>query len=144
MLVVSLVTLVAWPIIGIMLDKWGRAPVIALALISTGAGFCLMGLTENPFSPMIYLYSCLVGIGFSASTAGATTLAADASPKPLLGSILGGLVTMQPIGAFFFLAIGGYLFDYWGYWGPFLIKGAVNLVCGVWVFAVRKGIASHK
>ena len=44
-----------------------------------------------------------------ASIAGANTLAADASPPGMIGGILGGLNTMQPIGVLFFLGLGGYL-----------------------------------
>jgi MFS family permease len=140
MLTMGLVSLVVWPIIGILLDRWGRTPVIILSGFSAGAGFCLIAVTPNPFSPMMYLYVTLLGVGFAAASAGANALAADAAPKPLLGSILGGLHTMQPLGAFIFLQAGGFLFDWLGYWSAFALKGIADLALALWIFAIRKQI----
>jgi MFS family permease len=144
LLVMSFVTMVVWPFIGILLDRWGRVQVMVTGLISAGVGFCLIGATENPFSPMIFVYVCLLGVGFSATQASANALASDASPKQMLGSILGGLNTMQPLGALFFLQAGGFIFDNLGYWSAFVLKGVADLICGLWIFAVRKGITVPK
>jgi MFS family permease len=88
----------------------------------------------------MYLYASLVGIGFGGATVGATALTADASPRPLLGSILGGLNTMQPLGVLILLQVGGFLMDKLGYWAPFALKGITDVVCAGWIFAVRKRI----
>jgi MFS family permease len=144
MMVFALVSLITWPIIGILLDRWGRVPVIITSAITGGLAFCLIAATEDPFSPMMYLYVCLMGIGFSAASGGANALAADASPRPLLGSIIGGLHTMQPVGAFIFLQVGGFLFDRLGYWSPFAFKGIADLACGLWILAIRKDIVIPK
>jgi MFS family permease len=140
MLVMALVSLVTWPIIGILLDRWGRVPVIITALISAGSGFCLIAATKNPFSPMVYLYVTMLGVGFAAASAGANALAADAAPKPLLASIIGALHMMQPIGSLIFLQMGGFLFDWLGPWSAFALKGVADLALGLWIFAVRKSI----
>jgi MFS family permease len=144
MLVMSVVSIASNPIIGILLDRWGRVPVIIIGLISAGIGFCLMALTNNPFSPLMFFYICLTGVGFPAAALGAITFASDNSPRPLLGSILGGLNTMQPIGVLFFLQAGGFLFDKLGYWTPFLLKGAANLACGLWILGIKKRIAASQ
>lgn len=144
MLVMSLTTLISHPIVGILLDRLGRTPIIIAGLLSAGGGLCLIAATQNPFSPMMFFYVTLMGIGFSAASVGAITLASDASPKPLLGSILGGLNTMQPIGVLIFLQVGGFLFDELGYWTPFALKGIADLICGVWIIAARKGIVVLK
>jgi len=140
LLTMSVVTLFAWPPIGILLDKWGRTPVILLSIASTSLGYFLIAATENPFSLPMYFYLSLIGIGFSAATTGATALAADASPKHLLGSIMGGMNALQSIGTLVFLQAGGIMLDEFGYWSPFLMKGIVNTACGIWVLKVRKGI----
>ena len=88
----------------------------------------------------MYLFISLTVIGLAGTMAGSKTLASEASPKPLLGSVLGGLNTMQPIGVLLFLQVGGFLFDRVGYGAPFVLKGLANLVCGLWIFAVRKGL----
>jgi len=91
---------------------------------------------------IIYVNAGLIGIGFAGAVTGANTLASDASPKPILGSIMGGLNTMQPIGVLFFLQVGGYLFDKVGYWGPFALKGIADVICGLWILSVRKRLTA--
>jgi DHA1 family tetracycline resistance protein-like MFS transporter len=90
----------------------------------------------------------LVAFGIAGSIAGANTMATDVSPKALVGSILGGLNTMQPIGMLFFLQIGGYLFDVLGPGWAFGLKGVANLVLAIWLFTARGKInadlAEHK
>ncbi len=142
LLVMSVVTMFAWPIIGILLDKWGRAQVMILGLFFAGAGMSLIALTKNPFTTPMYLYTSMMGVGFSAATGSASALTADASPKPLLGSVMGGLNAMQPLGAFIFLFLGGLSFDKLGYWGPFALKGIVDILCGIWVLAIKGKIAT--
>jgi MFS family permease len=99
-----------------------------------------MALTENPFSPALYIFASMIGIGFAGAVTGSNTLASDASPKAMLGSIMGGLNTMQPIGVLIFLQVGGLLFDKVGYWGPFALKGIADVICGLWILSVRKRI----
>ena len=82
----------------------------------------------------------LVGCSVCGAVVGSSALAADASPPPLVGSTLGGLNTMAQVGLIFFLAIGGVLFDKVGPGGVFLVKGAANIVVGIYIFAVRKKI----
>jgi hypothetical protein len=77
------------------------------------------------------------------SIAGANTLAADNSPPGMVGSILGGLNTMQPVGVLFFLGLGGYLFDAFGPGWAFGLKGAASLMLGIWVFAVRGNLMAE-
>jgi len=74
---------------------------------------------------------------------GSSALTADASPKGLVGSALGGLNTMAQIGMIFFLASGGLLFDKVGPWGVFLTKGIANIVVGLYIFTIRKKIRIH-
>lgn len=143
MLVGAIVTLVAYWGIGILLDRWGRVQVMIAGCLATGAGFCLIAATQNPFSLTIYFYVCLISVGFSAATLGATTLAMDVSPKPLVGSILGGLNSMQPIGVLFFLQISGYLYDKVGYWTPWALKGGADLILCIWLMMIKGRIETE-
>jgi MFS family permease len=144
MLVMSVASMAAYPIMGVLLDRWGRVPVLVMTLIGAGVGFGLMALTKNPFSATMYFSVSLAAVGFGGASLASTTLAADASPKPLLGSILGGLNTMQPIGFLFFLQLGGFLYDSLGAWGPFAMKAILDGGCGLWILAIRKGIVIPK
>jgi MFS family permease len=138
MLVMTFATFFSFPVVGVLLDRIGRIPVLIATLIIGGTGYCLMAMTENPFSPVLYIFACMIGIGFAGAVTGANTLASDASPKPILGSVMGGLNTMQPIGVLIFLQLGGFLFDKVGPWGPFALKGIADVACGLWILSVRK------
>jgi MFS transporter, DHA1 family, tetracycline resistance protein len=148
MIIMSVVTFIAFPFIGIMLDKWGRLPTIILTLISGGIGLVMIAAGPGPFAGLTYGAVVLAGIGIAGSIAGANTMASDVSPKALIGSILGGLNTMQPIGMLFFLQLGGYLFDVLGPGWAFGLKGAANLLLAIWLFIAKGNInndlAEHK
>jgi MFS family permease len=104
----------------------------------------LISVSPSPFSPILYLAVLLAGVGMAGSIAGANTLATDASPKGMVGSILGGVNTMQPIGALFFIGAGGYLFDKMGPGWAFGLKGVANLVLFIWVFTVKGAINAER
>lgn len=103
----------------------------------------LLALSPNPFSGLVYCAVIFIAIGMAGSIAGANTLAADNSPPGMVGSILGGLNTMQPVGVLFFLGLGGYLFDAFGPGWAFGLKGAASLMLGIWVFAVRGNLMAE-
>jgi MFS family permease len=140
MMVMSVVGLICFPIAGILLDRWGRVPTIILALISGAVGMLFFAIAPNPFSTLLYPGVILISFGMAGGIAGANTLASDASPKGMVGSILGGLNTMQPIGVLFFLAVGGYLFDKLGPGWAFALKGIATLILSAWMFMVKGSI----
>jgi MFS family permease len=140
MIIMGVFSLLAFPVVGILLDKWGRVQTIILALFAGGIGMIILAVCPNPFSGLVYLAVVLAAFGMAGSIAGANTLAADASPPGMLGGIMGGLNTMQPIGVLFFLGLGGYLFDKFGPGWAFGLKGVGTIVLAVWVFMVKDGI----
>jgi len=143
MMVMGVLSMVCFPIVGIMLDKWGRVPVIILATSGSAAGMILLFFCPNPFSPLVYPAAVLCAFGMAGAIAGANTLATDVSPKAMVGSIMGGLNTMQPIGVLFFLGVGGYLFDVLGPGWAFLLKGAASAILFIWLLAVKNSITSE-
>ena len=142
MIVMGIVSFVAFPVIGILLDKWGRVPTIILCLIVGGIGLLVMAASPSPFTGLIFFAVALAGFGMAGSVVGANTLATNASPKDMIGSILGGLNTMQPLGVFFFLLLGGYLFDTLGPGWAFGLKGAANLILAAWMFMFKNPITA--
>jgi MFS family permease len=140
MMVMSVATLIAFPILGVMLDKWGRVPTIILALMSGAIAMFLLAASPNPFSPLVYGAMLFASVGMAGAIAGANTLASDASPKGMVGSILGGLNTMQPIGILFFVGLGGYLFDAFSPGWAFGVKGSASLMLCIWMFVMRDRI----
>ena len=144
MMVMGTFTLIAFPVFGILLDRWGRVPTIILSLFLGGMGFIFIARSPTPFlSTSTFLGVILVGCSVCGAVVGSSALTADASPQGLVGSALGGLNTMAQIGMIFFLASGGLLFDKLGPWGVFLTKGITNIVVGLYIFAIRKKIRIH-
>jgi len=143
MIIMGVFSFLIMSVIGVLTDRWGRVPTILLSLLLGGVGLILMGVSPNPFSGLIFLAIILAGFGMSGAIVGANTLAADASPKGLVGSILGGLNTMQPIGVLFFVAVGGYLFDALGPGWAFGVKGGATLTLFIWVFIVKGRITEE-
>lgn len=137
MMVMSVAALVSFPVSGILVDKWGRVPTIILALISGAAAMLMLAASPTPFSPLVFAAMVFASLGMAGAMTGANTLASDASPRGMVGSILGGLNTMQPVGILFFVGLGGYLFDAFGPGFAFGIKGIASLILGLWIFVIR-------
>ncbi|MCK5186839.1 MAG: MFS transporter, partial [Deltaproteobacteria bacterium] len=140
LMVSSLFRLVSFYALGIMLDRIGRTPVLIATLLLAGIGYILIAVVVNPFSNGMFVYVCLLGFGKNGAIVAANTLASDAAPKPMRGSILGGLNTIGALGIIFFLQACGYLFDNLSYQSPFLFKGAFNVLFGIWVWNARDRI----
>ena len=141
LMVGSIFRLISFPAVGVLLDRVGRTPVLIATLIMGGVGYLMIATVENPFSYLMVLYICLLGLGKNGAIVAVNTLASDAAPKPLRGSILGGLNTLGTLGIILFLQAGGYLFDNISHQSPFLFKGVVNLLFGIWVWRVRTRVS---
>ena len=144
MIVMSMAAFFAFPLVGMMLDRWGRIQTVILTFLMGGVGLVLLGISSSPFSILTLGAVVLIGTGFAGAVTGTNTLATDASPKHLVGSVLGGLNTMQPIGVIFFQQLGGYLFDVLGPGWIFGIKGVANIVLAAWLLFVRKSIVMEE
>lgn len=140
MIVLSVISFISFPVIGVLLDRWGRTKTIILSLFMGGIGMVMLGFCNNPFTGLVFFCVVLIAFGMPGAIAGANTLASDAAPKEMVGTILGGLNTMQPIGVLFFLIVGGFLFDKFGPGWVFGLKGAGTLALCLWIFIIRKKI----
>jgi MFS family permease len=141
MMAFSFASFFSFPVIGILLDKWGRVPTLILSLACGGVGMVLLSICPDPFSGLVYGAVILISFGIAGSITGANTLASDASPPGMVGTVLGGLNTMQPIGIMFFVGIGGYLFDTIGPGWAFAVKGVANLFLGIWIFLIKDRVS---
>ncbi len=143
MMVMGVVSFLAFPLIGIMLDKKGRMPTIMFCVLLAGIGMLLLAAAPSPFSALCFVAAACAGIGLSGSIAGANTLAIDAAPITMMGSIMGGLNTMQPIGMLFFLGMGGYLFDSIAPAAAFVLKGSANILLLIWLFTIKDAVTKE-
>jgi MFS family permease len=142
-MIMGVVSLFAFPFIGIMIDKKGRMPAIIFSMICASLGMLLLAIAPGPFSPICFVAAIFAGIGMAGSIAGANTLAMDASPITLMGAVMGGLSTMQPIGILFFLGLGGVLYDSIGPGAAFALKGIASVLLLIWLFAIRNAVTQE-
>jgi len=140
LIIMGVVSLLAYPVIGIMLDKKGRMFTIIISMFIASAGLLLFALAPNPFHPLCFIGAVFAGIGMSGSIAGTNTLAIDAAPITMMGAIMGGMNTMQPVGILFFLALGGLLFDKVSPEAAFAFKGIATLLLALWLFMIKDGV----
>ncbi len=140
MITLSITVLFVFPVIGILLDKVGRIPVIIVALFSGVIGMFLLAFVTDPFSVTSSVAAAFVGIGMAGAIAGPNALAADMAPRGRVGAVLGGLNTLAPAGSLFFLGVGGLLFDNFGPVWAFGIKGAATLALLIWMLARKTAI----
>ena len=149
MIIMSVVTFIAFPFVGIMLDKWGRLSTIILTLVSGGIGLVIIGSGPGPFAGLTYVAVVLVGFGIAGSHCrrqhhGNRCFSQGA------GGVYSGWAQHHAAHwhAVFSPGRGGYLFDVLGPGWAFGLKGAANLVLAIWLFMARKSInndlAEHK
>jgi MFS family permease len=138
--VMMIVSVCSNPILGPMIDRFGRVPIIILGLLSGTIGFILLAVLENPFTRLLWLPVTLIGAAGGSVAIASNALCADAAPRPLLGTVMGGKNTMAPIGTIIFLQLAGFLFDKFGPSGAFLFKAAINFAALAWILLVRKGV----
>ena len=132
--------LVAAPIWGILIDKWGRMPTLSLSLLLTAIGFGFMGFIVDPFSGLTKLCVIFCGIGQIGLMISSTTLAIDLAPPKIMGSVLGGFNTLGAMGIFVVGNISGFLFDSVSYASPFILTGIVSFLVFLWAVIVYKKI----
>lgn len=112
---------VAW-----LADRFDRRTIIACAvgLWSAMTGFC--GLAGS-FGTLL-LARVGVGVGEAGGTAPAYSLVSDVVPAEKRASVFAVLNTSVPAGVFVGFLIGGWVSEYYGWRGAFLLLGAIGIV----------------
>ncbi|HEV3474735.1 MAG TPA: MFS transporter, partial [Actinomycetota bacterium] len=75
------------PVIGGLLDRWGRRPVLLAGCLLLAAGVALDSFTTG--TPLLTAGLVLVGIGWSAAYVGSTTVISDSTSAAERGGALG-------------------------------------------------------
>jgi MFS family permease len=129
----ALFIVIGAPFTGILLDKWGRKPVLLIGLTVFGlagtAGFALNSLTT------ILVSRAILGLAVAGVMSGFTTLITDYFSGPRLNQFLGYQGAFIGLGGVISFIVAGFLVDVgWRY--PFLIHlFAFFILLGV-LFAV--------
>ncbi|MHA2388104.1 MAG: MFS transporter [Candidatus Hodarchaeales archaeon] len=120
------------PIIGVIVDKWGRKNLILITTVLYGiagsAGFFLTSLEA------IIVSRALLGIAVAGIMTTATTLIADYYQGEQRNKVMGYQGSFLAYGGIIFLLVGGFLASI-GWQFPFLIYSlAFLLVPGIWIY----------
>ncbi|MHA2399487.1 MAG: MFS transporter [Promethearchaeota archaeon] len=120
------------PVMGVIVDKWGRKNLIFITTIIYGitgsAGFFLDSLEA------IIVSRALLGVAVAGIMTTATTLIADYSQGEHRNTVMGYQASFLAFGGIIFLILGGFLANI-GWQFPFLIYlMALPLVPGIWLY----------
>jgi hypothetical protein len=124
------------PVAGALIDRYHRLACVVAALLLGALGYTLLGLQEQPFSPLGYAGCVLVGIGQMSVILSVTGLLGQETPLDVRGSVIGLAGLCGSLGILATSLAGGYLFDYWRISGPIILVGVANLAAFCFALAV--------
>ena len=124
------------PVAGALIDRFHRLACVVAALLLGAVGYTLLGLQDQPFSPVGYLGCVLVGIGQMSVILSVTGLLGQETPLDVRGSVIGLAGFCGSLGILITSLAGGFLFDYWRISGPIILVGLANLAAFVFALVV--------
>ena len=124
------------PVAGWLIDRYHRLACVVAALFLGALGYTLLGLQDQPFSPLGYVGCVLVGIGQMSVILSVTGLLGQETPLDVRGSVIGLAGLCGSLGILLTSLAGGYLFDYWKISGPIILVGMANLAAFVFALLV--------
>lgn len=117
---------IASPFMGKLADKIGRKPLILLALISfTLANIGFLFATSAFYFVVVRTLEGLLTAGLFPASMG---IVADIAPPQKKAKWVGMIMGAYSIGFIFGPAVGGLLYDQWGFALPFIISAVVAVV----------------
>ncbi len=122
----ALAQLVASPFMGTLADKFGRRPLILVAL----AAFMLanVGYLIAQSTLMFILVRALAGALTAGLFPAAMGVVADLVPEDRRAQWIGMVMGGYGAGLIFGPVLGGFLYDGWGFAAPFVISGVLGLM----------------
>ena len=124
------------PVAGLLIDRFHRLACVVAALLLGAVGYTLLGLQDQPFSPVGYVGCVLVGMGQMSVILSVTGLLGQETPLDVRGSVIGLAGFCGSLGILITSLAGGYLFDYWRISGPIILVGLANLAAFVFALMV--------
>ena len=124
------------PVAGALIDRYHRLACVVVALFLGALGYTLLGLQDQPFSPLGYAGCVLVGIGQMSVILSVTGLLGQETPLDVRGSVIGLAGLCGALGILTTSVAGGYLFDNWKVSGPIILVGMANLAAFAFALSV--------
>ena len=130
----SLTSIVAAPFMGSLADRFGRRPLLLGSLASYVAAFTgyLLATTTGTFFIIRTLAGALTA-GFGPAAMG---IVADTAPENERAQWIGVVAGGSSIGWIVGPALGGMLYDAWGYAAPFMVSVVIAIVALIAAFIV--------
>lgn len=131
----ALLIAIAAPFFGVLLDHWGRKPILIFSVLLYGlsgtAGYFLQTLSS------ILISRALLGLAVAGIMSGFTTLVADYFKGPERNAFMGYQAGVMGFGGVTFLLLGGLLADV-GWRFPFLVYLFAFIVLPGVLFAITE------
>jgi MFS family permease len=122
----SLSAVAARPVVGWLVDNWGRKPVLL-------AGAAVFGLSPAIYAVLGSLWPFLIvrvfhGVGIAAFTTAYTTLVADLAPAERRGEAIGLSGVTNNLGMLVAPAVGAWTVSQWGYGVHLALSAGITAV----------------
>ncbi|MCY4477155.1 MAG: MFS transporter [Gammaproteobacteria bacterium] len=111
-----------------ILDRIDRVAGIAIAMFLAACGYLSMPFFPDPISNWMFLGAALIGMGEMCAQLSAIALIGKEAPVRGRGSVIGLFSFFGALGIMGSGVFGGWLFDHWESYGPFVMVGCGNVV----------------
>ena len=111
-----------------ILDRIDRVAGIAIAMFLAACGYLAMPLFPDPISNWMFLGAALIGMGEMCAQLSAIALIGKEAPVRGRGAVIGLFSFFGALGIMGSGYFGGWLFDHWARYGPFVMVGCGNVV----------------
>jgi len=124
-------------IFGFILDRISRVTGVIIAMALGAAGYLSMGLITSPLDYAMLPAFAILALGSSSSIQSSMSLVGQEAPKTERGAIIGMNGLFGAIGIMVGTLVGGWLFDTWAPYGPFVLIGIAQTILLVLAIIVR-------
>ena len=111
-----------------ILDRIDRVAGIAIAMFLAACGYLSMPFFPDPISNWMFLGAALIGMGEMCAQLSAIALIGKEAPVRGRGAVIGLFSFFGALGIMGSGVFGGWLFDNWARFGPFVMVGVGNVV----------------
>jgi len=127
-----------WHIIfGYILDRINRVTGLIIAMVFASIGYLSMGFITSPLDYWMLPAFIILALGSSSAMQSSVSLVGQEAGKEERGAIIGTLGLFGAVGILIGTLVGGYLFDNWAPYGPFVFIGAIQVVLLIFAIVVR-------
>ncbi len=142
----ALAHLVAAPFMGALADRYGRRPLILVSLVSfalANVGYLFANSTA-----LLILTRTLGGLFTAGLFPAAMGVVGDVFPENQRSRWVGIVMGAYGVGYIFGPALGGFLYDAWGYASPFTFSASAGFIAFlaalIWVPETRPAVVRHR